>query len=365
MSSVGCCCGHLYHNECIIKWIREAKNCPKCLRTSSVEDIACLSIEDDRVTSLTDRRLDETENQHFEFNQMIEKINDASANNLRINEKLENLKTILENQHGEKSVLLRQIKTMKEQTKELGELLEKERLENARKAKEIEKKNKEIVEKIKDIEEKCKKIDEKDMAIEKKGKEIELKDKEIDKKNKEIEKLRLEMFQLKENVPSQPLDIRQMETNDENDQNLLNSPLMSTEANNHINVGAHQLTTSQIKSVTVRRKFIPKVPPLKRVPIAKKRPAMKVMNGVSPVPSTFGKNKQVPVNVLAAAKPWRPFGTKQHQLIKPSQHNDQTPNNIENTKSAKRKLRLDSPIGSPMYTSTPNNGRKFPAFVIG
>uniref|UniRef100_A0A1I8BYA9 RING-type domain-containing protein n=1 Tax=Meloidogyne hapla TaxID=6305 RepID=A0A1I8BYA9_MELHA len=107
MSSVGCCCGHLYHNECIIKWIREAKNCPKCLRTSSVEDIACLSIEDDRVTSLTDRRLDETENQHFEFNQMIEKINDASANNLRINEKLENLKTILENQHGEKSVLLR------------------------------------------------------------------------------------------------------------------------------------------------------------------------------------------------------------------------------------------------------------------
>uniref|UniRef100_A0A915LC12 RING-type domain-containing protein n=1 Tax=Meloidogyne javanica TaxID=6303 RepID=A0A915LC12_MELJA len=296
MSGVGCCCGHLYHSECIIKWIREAKNCPKCVRTSSVENIACLSnepgrvarssedqrlsnepdrvarlsdqqlegeqlsveydkvtrlsdqqleeqqlsIELDRVTSLSDRQFEETEIQDFEFNQIIEKITNAAANNLRINEQFEDLKGILENQHGEKNLLL--------------------------------------------------------------------------------------------------------------------------------SVANPQFTPSQIncpERVTVRRKFIPKVQNLERVPIAKKRPAMKVVNGASPAMSVFGKNKQVPVNLLAASKPWRPHGTKQHQLHKPSHQNNKTPNNIGITKSAKRKLRLDSPIGSPMFTSTPNEGRKFPAFVIG
>uniref|UniRef100_A0A915MDE6 RING-type domain-containing protein n=1 Tax=Meloidogyne javanica TaxID=6303 RepID=A0A915MDE6_MELJA len=349
MSGVGCCCGHLYHNECIIKWLREAKNCPKCVRTSSVENVACLSnepgrvarssedqrlsnepdrvarlsdqqlegeqlsveydkvtrlsdqqleelqlsIELDRVTSLSDRQFEETEIQDFEFNQIIEKITNAAANNLRINEQFEDLKGILENQHGEKNLLLRQMKTMKEQTKELGELLEKERLENGRKGKEIDKKNKEIMEKVKTIDEK---------------------------------------------------------------------------ANNQISVANPQFTPSQIncpERVTVRRKFIPKVQNLERVPIAKKRPAMKVVNGASPSISVFGKNKQVPVNLLVASKPWRPHGTKQHQLHKPSHQNNKTPNNIGITKSAKRKLRLDSPIGSPMFTSTPNDGRKFPAFVIG
>uniref|UniRef100_A0A914M272 RING-type domain-containing protein n=1 Tax=Meloidogyne incognita TaxID=6306 RepID=A0A914M272_MELIC len=433
MSGVGCCCGHLYHNECIIKWIREAKNCPKCVRTSSVENIACLSnepgraarssedqrlssepnrvarlsdqqlegeqlsveydkvtrlsdqqleelqlsIELDRVTSLSNQQFEETEIQDFEFNQIIEKITNAAANNLRINEQFEDLKVILENQHGEKNLLLRQMKTMKEQTKELGELLEKERLENGRKGKEIDKKNKEIMEKVKTIDEKVKKIEEKDKEIEKKCKEIETKNKEIEgknkeieDKNKEIEKLKLEMLQLKEsiNVPSQPSDMRQMQMNNENDRNLIRSPLTSTDANNQISVANPQFTPSQIncpERVTVRRKFIPKVQNLERVPIAKKRPAMKVVNGASPAMSVFGKNKQVPVNLLAASKPWRPHGTKQHQLHKPSHQNNKTPNNIGITKSAKRKLRLDSPIGSPMFTSTPNDGRKFPAFVIG
>lgn len=62
-----------------------------------------------------------------------------------------------------------------------------------------------------------------------------------------------------------------------------------------------QFTPSQIncpERVTVRRKFIPKVQNLERVPIAKKRPAMKVVNGASPAISVFGKNKQVPVNLL-------------------------------------------------------------------
>nr|CAD2169287.1 unnamed protein product [Meloidogyne enterolobii] len=434
MSGVGCCCGHLYHNECIIKWIREAKNCPKCVRTSSVENIACLSIEPgraarssvdqrlsdepdrearlsdqqlegeqlsveydkvtrlsdqqleeqqlsielDRVTSLSDHHFEETEIQDFEFHQIIEKITNAAANNLRINEQFEDLKGILENQHGEKNLLLRQMKTMKEQTKELGELLEKERLENQRKGKEIDKKNKEITEKVKTIDEKVKKIEEKDKEIEKKckeletkNKEIEGKNKEIEDKNKEIEKLKLEMFQLKEsiNVPSQPLDMRQVQmNNEENDRNLIRSPLTSTDVNNQISVANPQFTPSQIncpERVTVRRKFIPKIQNFERVPIAKKRPAMKVVNGASPAISVFGKNKQVPVNLLVASKPWRPHGTKQHQLHKPSHQNNKTPNNIGITKSAKRKLRLDSPIGSPMFTSTPNDGRKFPAFVIG
>jgi len=127
---------------------------------------------------------------------------------------------------------------MKEQTKELGELLEKERLENGRKGKEIDKKNKEIMEKVKTIDEKVKKIEEKDKEIEKKCKEIETKNKEIEGKNKEIEdknreieKLKLEMFQVKEsiNVPSQPLDMRQVQMNNENDRNLIRSPLISTD----------------------------------------------------------------------------------------------------------------------------------------
>jgi hypothetical protein len=59
-------------------------------------------------------------------------------------------------------------------------------------------------------------------------------------------------------------------------------------------------TVLQSKNVNIRKKInVPKAPTFKRVPFVKKRPVVNVVNGAAPpISLKFGKNKQVPANVL-------------------------------------------------------------------